>query len=253
MCKAIVDRAFLESFTPAGRRMRSREALRFCEAHNERSAQNRWGDAQYPVIDWDVLDDRLAALDYVVEEIIEKRRPSTYRQELEKKLASHKGRHFLRDTEAGSSRDSTPGYYGSKGARRMMEYILNTFGRKLRKESSRDSIFGAVGISGFVQIVLIPEVACCLVMEDMEMEEEQARAILKESAEMGELVNAEEEEEVVLVEEDDDDGGAGWAQSFVDEVVSSDELSDVDVDVVETIDTARRKGSKAKKDIIDIS
>ena len=44
------------------------------------------------------------------------------------------------------------------------------------------------GVSGFVQAVLVPELAEQLIMEDMKVASERSRAIITESAELGELL-----------------------------------------------------------------
>lgn len=47
-----------------------------------------------------------------------------------------------------------------------------------------------------MQSVLVPELATCLVMEDADVDTEEARQIITESGDIGELLNAEEEENV---------------------------------------------------------
>jgi hypothetical protein len=70
-----------------------------------------------------------------------------------------------------------------------------------------DSLIGASGItggvSGFVQAVLVPEVAVALVKEDMSVDEKRAREILKESLELGDLLNEEAHERVENEGEDE--------------------------------------------------
>lgn len=51
-------------------------------------------------------------------------------------------------------------------------------------------------MSGFIQAVLVPELAVHLVKEDMKVSEAKAREILSESADVGDLLNPEIEEKI---------------------------------------------------------
>lgn len=57
-----------------------------------------------------------------------------------------------------------------------------------------------------MQAVLIPELAVALVRDDMGVDEDKARAILKESADLGELVNEEEDEVLERADSGDEAG-----------------------------------------------
>ena len=61
----------------------------------------------------------------------------------------------------------------------------------LKKRVVKDRVMAARGVTGFVQSVLVPEVAVLLIMEDMDVDVGEARNILTESSGMGELVNEE--------------------------------------------------------------
>ena len=50
------------------------------------------------------------------------------------------------------------------------------------------------GVSGFIQAVLVPELAVQLITEDLKVSESKAREVAVESAELGELLNPEIEE-----------------------------------------------------------
>lgn len=70
-----------------------------------------------------------------------------------------------------------------------------------------DKLIAAVGVSGgvsgYLQAVLVPELAVSLVCEDMEVGADRARGIMGESAELGDLLNAEQDERVQRNTEDD--------------------------------------------------
>jgi hypothetical protein len=59
------------------------------------------------------------------------------------------------------------------------------------------------GVSGFVHAILVPELALGLIMEDMNCDRDRAEVILADSADIGELFNAEEDETVPQQVEDD--------------------------------------------------
>lgn len=69
------------------------------------------------------------------------------------------------------------------------------FAGKIRRLASSDSLISTGGVSGFVQAVLVPELAVMLVQADMNIDdEEKAREILRNSVEIGHMLNEEEDE-----------------------------------------------------------
>lgn len=87
---------------------------------------------------------------------------------------------------------------------------MSKFSPKLRRLAASDKLISSSGVTGYVQAVLVPELAVMLVKEDMSVEDdERAREILRESVEIGDLLNEEEDEVVQLPdrdkEEDDED------------------------------------------------
>ena len=111
----------------------------------------------------------------------------------------------------------------------IMDHVISSthLSQKLREVSANERVFKSVGVSGFVQAVIIPEIAWRLVRDDLKLGsagrrgrsrkgaaarehepeegEERAKEILVESWEVGELVNAEEESEIRQVQELSDD------------------------------------------------
>lgn len=68
------------------------------------------------------------------------------------------------------------------------------------------------GVSGYLQSVLVPEMALALVMEDADCDAEEARRIIKESSDIGDALNEVEQEKVPrstamvnLIDSDDED------------------------------------------------
>lgn len=87
-----------------------------------------------------------------------------------------------------------------------MENIISHFSHKIRRRAASDSLVSTGGVSAFVQAVLTPELAVMLVKEDMKTDDEGARAVLRDSAEIGHLLN-EEEDEVIQDPEPEDENG----------------------------------------------
>lgn len=82
---------------------------------------------------------------------------------------------------------------------------MTRFSSKIRKLAATDKLISVHGVAGFVQAVLVPELTVMLVTEDMDVDDEDARKILRESTEIGDLLNKEEEDYVDRPVEVDDD------------------------------------------------
>jgi hypothetical protein len=181
----------------------------FCDHHKKEDARQVWRERGYPDIKWESFDKRLRGHHDRLVAVLEKRTPSVYRARLQKLVDSGMTRRAAYNP--GDSDDSEleikPGYYGPKGEKLMTEHILGHFADELRDLAVSDSLIGASGItggvSGFVQAVLVPEVAVALVKEDMSVDEKRAREILKESLELGDLLNEEAHERVENEGEDE--------------------------------------------------
>ena len=86
-----------------------------------------------------------------------------------------------------------PGECGADAGGRL-DYAMSKYASRIRRLAGSDGLISAGGVAGFVQAVLAPELAVMLVKDDMNVDEEQAREILKESSEVGNLLNEEEDE-----------------------------------------------------------
>ena len=76
----------------------------------------------------------------------------------------------------------------------MLETIMHLLANRIREVGTNDRLIAAGGVSAFVQSVLVPELGVRLVMEDMKIAEDKARAVVKATVEIGELINDEEGE-----------------------------------------------------------
>lgn len=90
-----------------------------------------------------------------------------------------------------------------------MENIVTNFSHKIRRLGASDKLLASAGVSTFVQAVLTPELAVMLVMQDMGTDEEGARAVLRDSTEVGNLLNEEEDEIIKGPEPENDDERSG--------------------------------------------
>ncbi|KAL8829450.1 MAG: hypothetical protein Q9191_002015 [Dirinaria sp. TL-2023a] len=202
VCKEPVDCTFLEEFD-GGKRLRSRDQLRFCKAHRARSARSEWSAKGYPEIDWQHFDRRMEKYHPVIDGILKGTRPSYSRNAFEQTINSKKFRTMKEAYQDSESMEGlSPGYYGSRGARAMIENIASAFASKIRRLAVSDKVIMTAGVAAYIQAVLAPELAALLVMDDMNVDEENARAILRDSINVGNLLNEEEDEAVEVMGDD---------------------------------------------------
>jgi hypothetical protein len=203
MCGDIVDSEFLRTYNN-GNLMNLRMQIKFCRAHKKKSARDTWISLGYPTIDWDSLDERIAKHHYFLQNLLNGA-SSHYRDALSESVKSGKNR-TLKQSMLSSDMPLGPGYYGSRGLRAMSENIMNEFSPQLRKIAVKDRLVAARGVIGYVQAVLVPELATRLIGEDMGVSTEQARKIMSESVGLGDLLNDELQDVVVVGQGGDVDG-----------------------------------------------
>ncbi|KAL8917634.1 MAG: hypothetical protein Q9172_005756 [Xanthocarpia lactea] len=194
VCKTLVSRLFLEEFSRSGN-LNVRQQLGFCKAHKIRSAQKVWRKKGYPSIEWIQFGARLPRYEEDMVGVINRTRRSFYRNAYEDQLKSGLNRTLHQALLSGNGWEGlNVGYYGTKGARILLEYTMSKFASQLRTFAVDEPLISAGGVAGYVQAVLVPELAVMLVKDDMDVDEEQARVILSESSEIGHLLNEEEDE-----------------------------------------------------------
>ncbi|KAL8994394.1 MAG: hypothetical protein Q9169_005629 [Polycauliona sp. 2 TL-2023] len=193
LCKKTVSRLFLEEFSCSGN-LNVRQQAKFCRAHKIRSAKDVWREKGYPSIAWNEFQARLPKYGDDLVGVLNDTQMSFYRNVLDDQIKSGK-RTPKQLMMGGDDREgSKMGYYGTKGQRILMDYLMARFASRIRKLAGTDRLVSAAGVAGFVQGVLVPEMAVMLVKVDMQVDEEQARVILTESSEIGNLLNEEEDE-----------------------------------------------------------
>lgn len=74
---------------------------------------------------------------------------------------------------------------------------MTRFASKLRRLAATDKLISSGGVSGYVHAVLVPELGVLLIKDDMSVDEEKAREVLRNSVGIGNLLNEEEDEVIV--------------------------------------------------------
>lgn len=204
MCEAQVDADVLKEFSN-GQRMTIARQAKFCRMHKKTSAQRTWEEKGYPDIDWTNFAARIQGHNDYIDSVI-RGKVSHFGEALRDKIKTGQDR-TLRQTEE----FPTPGYYGLRGMSLMTETIVETFSNLLRQRAPRDKLISARGYTGFVQSVLVPELAVKLIQEDMSLDADEAREVMKESRAAGEILNDEkrESQKQIQVEDDSAEDDAG--------------------------------------------
>lgn len=184
MCGEQVDEEMLKQFSK-GNKMRVAQQAKFCRKHKKDSAEKTYTTMKYPKIDWTTLESRIECLHDYLESLI-MGTDSYFGGILAENIRIGQDRTLLTTKEY-----PTPGYYGLRGMSIMTEAVTETFAKLLRKRAPTDKRVSGRGYTGFVQSVLVPELAVKLIQEDLSLDEEQAREVMIESRAVGEILNDE--------------------------------------------------------------
>ncbi|KAH8591377.1 RTC4-like domain-containing protein [Bisporella sp. PMI_857] len=195
MCHAPVDEGLLKK---AGN-MNTRQQEKFCRSHQRDTAKALWREKDYPDIDFETLSSRILRHHDFIQNLIQGQ-DCHFRQVLDDAVKGGTDRTLLKST-----RNLTPGYYGSRGLKIISEHIMHQFTPLLKRVAVTDSLMIARGVTPFVQLVLVPEVTTLLIKEDLDVDEARARAVLTESASLGEIMHEESKDVVHIAESDVDE------------------------------------------------
>jgi hypothetical protein len=182
-CGESVDRKLLDGFAK-GRRLNVRLQSTFCQKHKRETAVKVWQEKRYPHVEWDGLEGRFAKFDKQLLDVINGG-ASHFRTTHEQNIASGRARSMKKEG------NMNPGYYGPRGFNLMCDYLVKDFGDLLKKKAVDDRVIAGRGSAAFIQTVLVAELAVQLIMEDMKVAEEEARRILEESKDLGEMIHEE--------------------------------------------------------------
>ena len=200
MCHQSVPQALLMAFSNnRPRSLNTRQQAAFCVHHKRDSALTTYKGLGYPTVSWDTFNSRIEEHYAYISSLITSpdTTPSHYRPLFASDIMHGRNRTIKQSimgaTGLGSdtARVLIPGYYGPRGARAMQEAILIKFNRELRKAAVEDNVVSARAVGGYVASVLVPELGTRLIMEDLKIEEEEARGVMEKSAALGSLVNEE--------------------------------------------------------------
>lgn len=187
MCEEQVDEEWLKDFSK-GQRMTIARQAKFCRMHKRRSAKGIWEQKGYPEIDWGNLETRIRGYHDYIESLI-RGKTSHFGMEHQENIKTGQNRTLLKTEDY-----LTPGYYGLRGMSLMTETIVVAFSSLLRERAPRDKLISARGHTGFVQSVLVPELAVKLIQSDMSLGADEAREVMRESRGVGEILNDERRE-----------------------------------------------------------
>ncbi|PSR90441.1 RTC4-like domain-domain-containing protein, partial [Coniella lustricola] len=181
ICEDLVDEELLQTFSK-GLKMDVARQAKFCRLHKKKSAEQIWEAKGYPNIEWSELKGRIERHhDHIKSLIAGKASETHFGSLLMEKIKSGQNRTLLKTDDYLS-----PGYYGLRGMSLMTETIVEMFSALLRKRAPQDKLISARGYSGFVQAVLVPELAVMLIQEDMSLSAEKARGVMQDSRAVGE-------------------------------------------------------------------
>jgi hypothetical protein len=68
--------------------------------------------------------------------------------------------------------------------------VTTEFSHRLRRLALKDNLIKTAGVAGYAQAVLVPELTVLLVKEDMGVDDQGARQVVRESMEIGEKLNS---------------------------------------------------------------
>ncbi|KAL2822576.1 RTC4-like domain-containing protein [Aspergillus granulosus] len=187
MCGEPVDPGLLLKFE-AQPRQRFRDQQAFCDSH-KKSVEDEWRAKGYPTINWEKFDERIQSHFDDLEKLLAPESSSYYRNVLISTLKSGKAKNFRLTLSGDSLETISCGYYGTRGSEKMLQAISSRFARKLSRLAKEDQIINQAGPVAYSQSVLVPELAVRLIKEDMNVDEEAARQIMRDSNDLGEKVN----------------------------------------------------------------
>lgn len=188
-----------------GSTLDTRQRIDFCKGHKKLDAIKAAANSKYPAADinWQNIRDRASAYMAALEAIVKGERQTRFRGSASDDAKKTKGN--VKAVFQSNFQGYTPGYYGPKGAFIFGEMILSKLGGVLSQYGSRDELIAKSGAAAFTQTVLVPELAVRLIMEDMNVDEDEAAGIMLETVGIGELLNDDQGGD-----SDDEFEGSGW-------------------------------------------
>ena len=188
-CGKILPRHVLDTLSPTAS---VRDQQRFCQKHQMQDAERERKLHGYPIIDWSVFSDRLEEQEGTIHRMFERPERLHFRKVMADRIKTGKSRNLLQQMKNEGLESFGAGYYGLKGHDIMTTNISKNFAAQLEKHTATDTLMSAQGAMAYVQEVLVPEVFTVLIKEDMNVNEGEARQILKRSTWVGDLLHPSE-------------------------------------------------------------
>ncbi|KAF8469548.1 RTC4-like domain-containing protein [Kalaharituber pfeilii] len=204
ICEQYIDPEFLAKYPSLVKKIYGiQKKMDRCERHKRFSAEKECRSKGYPAmnINWRGIHKRVNKYLPFLEEILAGKRKSAYRDELKEDQKRTKKLYSM-DWES-----HTPGYYGPRGASIMVTAVMRNLAERIHEAAATDRVISTGGVMAYVQAVLVPELSVQFIKEDMKVDEEKARKIVKETMEIGELINGDDDDPN---DDDDEDDGGVW-------------------------------------------
>lgn len=221
LCGEEVDLFLKQNFEDEyleGKLMNYKWQQRFCRYHKQHEARQLWTQRRYPEIDWSGLERRMRRYHLHLKNVMRGETASHYRDLLDERLKGRTKTTLQSLDNDRHKREPVTGYYGPRGEKVMYvlllvhlmliwpltasrtDHIIAHLSDDLRKAASRDKLIAASGVSGgvsgFIQAVLVPELAVQLIGDDSSIDERRARDVIAESADLGELLHPDLDDKV---------------------------------------------------------
>jgi hypothetical protein len=88
-----------------------------------------------------------------------------------------------------------------------LNFVTSKYSGKLRQLAATDKVVKAAGAAAYAQAVLVPELTVLLIKEDMNVDSQDARQILRESTDIGLRLNPAEQDQIHVEEKNEDVNG----------------------------------------------
>ncbi|EPS39161.1 hypothetical protein H072_7067 [Dactylellina haptotyla CBS 200.50] len=197
MCDEEVSQQLYESYMPdLPKKMALKRKLH--KSHKLEKAYAKKKELGIPDIDWDTLEDRCKRYFSHLEDIMEGRTKSHFKDISESFLKTKKNNGKSRTEaifEKGNWEKEIPGYYGPRGRDIMADTINESKVIKAglrRLKQAKDITTTRSSEGAYIQSILVPELATRLIMEDFEMgddEVERARKLMLDTIDVGWSLN----------------------------------------------------------------
>ncbi|EED16691.1 conserved hypothetical protein [Talaromyces stipitatus ATCC 10500] len=201
-CNAPVDSDLLGEYLVQPHR-RLRDDRLFCESHKVNKAEKEWTNNKYPTIDWDTFDQRVRDHLPEFERLLVPNPTTFFRGRFESTLKDGQAKVFKMSLEDDSVERLSCGYYGPKGASKMLNYVTSKYSGKLRQLAATDKVIKAAGAAAYAQAVLVPELTVLLIKKDMNVDSQDARQILRTSTDIGNRLNPADNDQIHVNEDDE--------------------------------------------------